>query len=215
MKTSITLCLALLAMQAFADVAQVNIWNPLPGRGPETLQNAMQAKAIHEKLGANVTIAQDQNGSLHYAVIFENWPAYGRFSDAMLASDEWQKFWQRISADPSAELAYTFMINNPVVADAKPVSLVFSWDVQPGRTPLFVSICEEAMPIHKRLGASPGINIDELGDVHYELTFDSWEAWGNYMAKAATDQEWNTFVAKHSENPIATLTKVWRLNVMQ
>jgi len=215
MKTAITLCLALLAAQALADVAAVNIWSPLPGKGAQLYQNAMEAKPIHEKLGATVGIAQDQNGNLHYAVSFKNWTDYGRFEDAMGASTEWQQFWQRISKDPTAELAQTFMVDNPVVAAIKPVSLVYSWDVAPGRTAEFIGICQEAVPIHTRLGASPGINIDELGNVHYEMTFDSWEAWGNYTAKAATDEEWNAFLAKYNGNPIATLTKVWRLNVAQ
>jgi hypothetical protein len=215
MRKGITLCLALLAAQAFADVAQVNVWSPLPGKGAQLFQNAAEAKPIHEKLGAAVSIAQDQNGNLHYVVSFKNWADYGRFTDAMGTSTEWQQFWQRISEDPTAELAHVFMINNPVVAEPKPVSLVYSWDVLPGNTAAFVAISQAALPIHERLGASIGINIDELGDVHYEMTFDSWEAWGRFQAKSATDQEWTAFLARYNANPIATLTKVWRLNTAQ
>ncbi len=214
MRNAIVVCLALFAAQAWSDVAQVNIWAPYPGKAAQMYQNAAEAKAIHEKHGATVTIAQDQDLNMHYVVSFKDWIQYGKFSDAMAASEEWQAFWQRISSDSAADLTQTFMINNPVVATPKPVSMVFSWDVDAGRTADFISICEGAMPIHKRLGASPGINIDELGNVHYELTFDSWEAWGNYTTKAATDAEWSAYVAKHSENPVATLSKVWRINTM-
>jgi len=215
MRKAIVLCLALLSTYGWSDVAQVNVWSPYPGKGAETYQNAMQAKVIHEKLGASVTISQDQDLNILYVVVFKDWSDYGKFFDAMNSSQEWQVFWQKISAEGAAELIQTFTLNNPVVAEAKPVSMVYSWDVDAGRTPDFISVCEGAMPIHKRLGASPGINIDELGDVHYELTFDSWEAWGNFAMKSATDEEWNAYFAKANENPIATLTKVWRLNVMQ
>jgi hypothetical protein len=214
MKKAITLCLALMSANVWSDVAQVNVWTPYPGKAAQTYQNAMQAKALHEKLGATVMISQDQDLNMHYVVTFKDWSEYGKFFDAMNASQEWQALWQKISASGSAELTHTFMINNPVVAEAKPVSVVFSWDVDAGRTPDFIAICQGAMPIHKRLGASPGINVDELGNVHYELTFDSWEAWGNYSMKAATDEEWNAYFAKNSENPIASLMKVWRLNSM-
>ena len=63
-----------------------------------------------------------------------------------------------------------------------------------------------------RLGASAGINIDDIGNVHYEMTFDSWEAWGKYVAVQATDKEWNEFLARANQNPMADLVKVWRLD---
>ena len=214
MRKAITLCLAILTANAWSDVAQVNIWTPYPGKDAETYQNAMQAKALHEKMGASVSISQDQNLNMHYVVSFKDWAEYGKFFDAMNASEEWQALWQKISATGAAELTQTFMINVPAPAKANPVSLVFSWDVDAGRTADFIAICQGAMTIHKRLGANPGINVDELGDVHYELTFESWEAWGNYAMKSATDEEWNAYFAKHSENPVATLTKVWRLNLV-
>ena len=215
MRKILLLCLGLLGAQAWSDVAQVNIWKPYPGKTAQTYQNAFGAKAIHEKLGATVTIAQDQFLNIHYIVAFKDWVEYGKFFDAMNASEEWQAYWRQISSESSAELTETYTINNPVVAEPNPVSVVFSWDVQDGRTQDFIAICEGAMPIHKRLGASPGINIDSVGNVHYELTFGSWEAWGSYAMKSATDEEWNAYFAKHSENPVASLTKVWRINVME
>jgi len=215
MKKVIALCMTLLAVQAWADVAAVNIWTAYPGKASKMWETAQAAKAIHEKLGATVVIAQDQEGNMHYVVTFKNWADYGKFADALGASQEWQKFWQQASVDPAAERAYTFTIDNPVVAESKPVSMVYSWDVDRGHTADFVAICQGAIPIHKRLGASPGINIDQLGNVHYELTFDSWEAWGNFEEKAATDEEWNAYLDKAGQNPIATLTKVWRINTVQ
>lgn len=214
MRKVFLLGLTLLCAGAWADVSQVNIWKAHPGKNAALMESAMRAKAIHEKHGARVTIGQNNDLDMHYVVSFDNWGAYGKFSDTMRTSEEWARFWQDASVDPSGELIKTYMIDTPVAAAAKPVSMVYSWDVQPGRTADFVAVCEGAMPIHKRLGASPGINIDELGDVHYELTFDSWEAWGNYVTKAQTDEEWSLYVAQHSENSVASLVKVWQINVM-
>ena len=214
MKKLTILCIGLLSVQAWADVAIVNIWSPFPGKNSIMVNEALQSKAVHEKLGAAVSIAFDQDLDMHYVAIFDDWTAYGKFASAAAASEEWQSLWQSFGTDPAAELARTFMINNPVVADAKPVSLVYSWDVAPGRTSDFLANAQEAMAIHERLGASVGINIDELGDVHYEMTFDSWEAWGAFMAKSASDKELADFFARVNQNPLGELVKVWRLNAM-
>ena len=47
MKTIIALVSALLCASAWADVAVVNIWSPLPGKGPQLFENGMEAKAIY------------------------------------------------------------------------------------------------------------------------------------------------------------------------
>ena len=215
MKAIIALVSALLCGSAWADVAVVNIWSPLPGKGPQLFENGMEARAIHEKMGATASIASDQDGNMHYVVVFDSWEALGRFQDSAATNKEWQAFWQRVSMEPTADLLRSYLIDNPVVAKAQPASMVFSWDVDPGQTPAFLALCEEARKIHDRLGASVGINIDELGDVHYELTFANWEAWGKYQTRVAADEEWNQFWARASKEPVAELIKVWRVTAVQ
>lgn len=215
MKAIIVLVSALLCSSAWADVAVVNIWSPFPGKGTQLFQNGMEAKAIHEKMGLTASIASDQDGNMHYALTFENWDALGKFQDSMAGNKEWQAFWQRVNAAPTGELLRSYLIDNPVVAKAQAASMVYSWDVDPGQTGAFVALCEEARKIHERLGASIGINVDELGDVHYEMTFESWEAWGKYQIRAAADEEWNQFWARTSQQPRAELTKVWRVSSVQ
>lgn len=215
MKRITIFLIALLSGGAWADVAVVNIWEALPGKSSQLFQNGMEAKAIHEKLGATVSIAADQDGNMHYAVAFDSWEALGKFQDAGATSEEWQTFWQRVSMEPTAELLRSYLINNPVVAKAQAVSMVYSWDVEQGKTAAFVARSEEARKIHERLGASIGINIDELGDVHYEMTFASWSAWGEFQSRAATDEEWNQFYANALQEPLAELIKVWRIDAVQ
>jgi hypothetical protein len=213
-KTAIFLS-ALLCSSAWADVAVVNIWSALPGKGPQLFQNGMEAKAIHEKLGATVSIASDQDGNMHYVVLFDSWETLGKFQDSAATNEEWQAFWQRVSMEPTADLLRSYLIDNPVVAKAQNASMVYSWDVDQGKTPAFVALSEEARKIHERLGASIGINIDELGDVHYEMTFANWEAWGNFQMRVAADEEWNQFWTRANQEPMAELLRVWRINAVQ
>ena len=91
---------------------------------------------------------------------------------------------------------------------------VFIWEAT-GTVGALVSSGMEAEKIHEKGGADVSINIDQMNRMHYVMSFDSWEAWGKYMARQANDEEWNAFVAEASQRQIATLTKVWRLNLMQ
>ena len=90
--------------------------------------------------------------------------------------------------------------------------MVFSWDVQQGQTENFVALCLESQKIHERLGASAGVNIDEIGNVHYELSFENWAAYGEFSEKLAVDAEWQAFFSNANADPVAELVKVWRLN---
>ena len=70
----------------------------------------------------------------------------------------------------------------------------------------------QSRKIHERLGASVGVNVDELADVHYELSFENWEAYGKFSENLAVDSEWQEFFSGANAEPVAELTKVWRLN---
>jgi hypothetical protein len=212
MKKLLIACIAMVSGYATADVGDVRLWDPAPGRAAELYQAATTAKAIHEKLGASVTIATDQDGNMHYANVFDNWESWGKFQAALAVSADWQAFFTSFGMNPPGELVATFFVNNPVVAKANNVSVVFSWDVLPGRTADMVALSQEAAAIHAKLGASAGINIDDIGNVHYELTFDSWEAWGKYTVALQNSKEWAAFIAEASQDPIAELVKVYRLD---
>jgi len=214
MKKSLFFLLALFATPIVADVAQVNIWKAHPGRTADMYQSAMTAKAIHEKVGATVTISTDQNMNMYYVTIFDTWEDWGKFGGKMAGNAEWDEYWSAAMANPAAELTGTLHVNNPNPAEVKPVAMIYMWDVDRGKTEQFIAQATEAIPIHNALGASASINIDQLGDVHYEMTFDNWEAWGKFVAAAEQSEDWAKFQAKYSQ-PIATLTNVLRLNLMQ
>ncbi|MAM80448.1 MAG: hypothetical protein CMP89_06805 [Gammaproteobacteria bacterium] len=92
--------------------------------------------------------------------------------------------------------------------------MVFSWDVQQGKTPEFLALCQQSKVIHERLGASVGMNVDELANVHYEMSFESWAAYGEFSQKLAADNEWQKFFTAANAKPTAELVKVWRLSRM-
>ncbi len=212
MRKFLLTCIALLTGYATADVGDVTLWDPAAGRTAELYQVALQAKAIQEELGAVVFIGTDQDGHMHYANVLDTWESWGKYQATLATNADWQALVSKFEADPPAEQVATFHVNNPIVAESNNVSMVFSWDVLPGRTPAMVALAQEAVGIHAKLGASAGINIDDLGDVHYEMTFDSWEAWGKFTTAVQNSEEWAAFITRANQDPVAELVKVYRIN---
>jgi len=70
-----------------------------------------KAKAIHERLGATVNVAQTVVGgeamTIVYMMTFDSGAAYGAFMDALGADNEWQTFWADAVASGSAEMVST------------------------------------------------------------------------------------------------------------
>lgn len=91
-----------------AAVSAVFTWVPNPGRAAAFLGQVAKAKAIHTRMGAEVSAAQTLSGgtaaSLVYILTFASGAAYGAFTDAANTDAEWQAFWLEINADPTASL---------------------------------------------------------------------------------------------------------------
>ena len=91
--------------------SQVASWRALPGKAGTFLGQVSQAKAIHERLGATVNIAQTVVGgepmTLIYMMTFDSGAAHGAFMDALSGDSDWQKFWDDAMANPTAELVST------------------------------------------------------------------------------------------------------------
>lgn len=84
------------------DVYQVFIWEALPGGSAGLFKSAMEAKALHEKDGAAVTIHSDQMNRLHYAMNFDSWEAWAKFQDA--DHKEFDAYMQKAMENPRATL---------------------------------------------------------------------------------------------------------------
>jgi hypothetical protein len=75
------------------------------------LAQVSKAKAMHERMGATVNVAQTMSGGTAMSIIYmmtcESGAAYGAFLDALGADAEWQEFWLAILADPTATMVST------------------------------------------------------------------------------------------------------------
>lgn len=214
-KATALLLLLSCAAGSWADVGVVRIFDPQPGRANDLYAAGAKAEAIQEKLGAIVDVWIDQTGSMHHVMSFANWEAWATFGTALEASNEWTAFIQGFAGNPPGTPDGVIFLNTPVVAVSKPVALVYSWNVMPGKTGAFIANAQEAAAIHQKLGASVGINIDDLGDVHYEMQFDSWAAWAKYTTAIQQSKEWEAFITKANQNPMAELVNVLRLTKNQ
>ena len=72
-------------------------WRPDPHKLDAFIGQVAKAKAIHERLGAAVNVAQTQVGgeamTMVYMLTFESGANYGAFIDALSDDSEWQSFW--------------------------------------------------------------------------------------------------------------------------
>ena len=64
-KILITLALTLPTL-ALAQVTQVTLWEPLPGKTSEMMATAAKGLALSKKLGLQTGLALDTHGRLHY-----------------------------------------------------------------------------------------------------------------------------------------------------
>jgi hypothetical protein len=94
-----------------ATTSQVANWRPHPGKADTFVGQVSKAKAIHERLGATVNVAQTVVGgeamTIVYMMTFDSGAAYGAFMDALGSDSEWQTFWADAVASGSAEMVST------------------------------------------------------------------------------------------------------------
>lgn len=207
---------AMWAVCAWASVSEVRLFEPAPGRSAEMMKAAVDARAIQEKLGATVFIGVSQTGTLHYVATFPDWGAWAAFATKMATSKEWTAFMQKYDvADPNSKPGGVFYVDTPVVAKTLPVTVVYSWDINykvPGAFDTFMASAQQSVAIHSKLGASPGINIDQLGNVHYELAFDSWASWAKFSAALQKDADWAALMKQANATPTAELVNVYMID---
>jgi hypothetical protein len=87
-------------------VYQVFIFEPVMGRGSDLFQSAMQAKAIHEKAGASVSINIDQLRKLHYVMSYDSWDDWAKMQDT--PNPDFQAFMKKQGEDPKGKLVKVY-----------------------------------------------------------------------------------------------------------
>ena len=119
MKKLMIAALLLLTGYAQAEVADVNIWEPYPGRSAELIGVAQEARTILLEVGLDIFVGVDQWGNLHFASGSDTWESWGELQAKAAADEKWQAFVEKYQADPSGKLVHSFHINTPIAADAK------------------------------------------------------------------------------------------------
>ena len=208
MKTKLLFLLTLVAGFAFTDVLEVRLWKAIPGNSAQLTQHASEARSIQQKLGGQVVVATDRQGRLHYATAHKNWVEWAAFQEKLQTSDEWTDFAQKIGTAPAATLDAHYLINQVAPMLPSKVYQVYVWEAYPGRRAQLIESASTAQPLHEKLGASVGINVDQMGRVHYLMSFDTWGDWAKFQDADPT-VEVSEFFAKFYSNPPGKLVEVY------
>ena len=100
------------ALGSGVDLRAVHVfqYRPNPGRIGDVIAKMAEAKAIHEKLGAVVSVNIDELGWAHYVLNFESWEAQGKFEDSRDGNEAWEAFQAGLAEDPSARLKNVYRV---------------------------------------------------------------------------------------------------------
>ncbi len=182
----------------------------MPGKGNVTFQYGQEARAIQEKMGGQVVLGADQMGRMHFAMAFPDWTAWAKFNEKLQANPDWQAFITKVNQAPSAVLQDNYMLDQPSGGEVGSVYQVFIWQPDPGRGQDLLKRGMTAKAIHEKAGAKVGINFDQVGRMHYVMSFENWEAWGKF--NDTPNEEFAKFVASFNEDPAAKLIKIYTAN---
>ena len=217
MLNAIAVVFLLASSLAHSAALTVTIWKPIPGKAAAMMESAMAAKAIHEKLGGSVSIGLENTGRLHYAVGgFENWQAWADWVAKLQTSKEWADWQARAGQDPAAVQVENFILNvvpgTNVVGSDNPgtVYQVFIWDPPGSQAGPLVQAGMEAKAIHEKSGVTVGINVDQMGRMHYVMNFKDWSHWAK--VQDTPNEEFDAFMQKMAANPPGELVEVYTAN---
>ena len=191
--------LILLPSMAVATVTHVTLWEALPGKSAEMMATAAKAVELNKKLGMQAVTAVDSRGRLHFAMAFEDWAQWGAYQAKAAADADMQAFVQGYSTNPSAVQLDSFMLNQPLPGEPGNVYNVFIWESYEGRSADMMTKAMEAAAIHQADGVSIAVNVDQLGRLHYVMSFDSWADWGKLQD--APSAKWTAFMGEFQANP--------------
>jgi uncharacterized protein (DUF1330 family) len=207
MRVLIASVLLLCSSMVYAQVVDVDIWEPMPGMGEKTVEYAKEAEKIVKSLGGNAMVGQERDGSVHFASEYKNWTAWAAFQKKLSSSKAWGSFVAKFSANPSATLSKNYLLNTPSPGKDGPVYQVFVWHAELGRGTDLIQSAMKAKAIHQKDGAAVTIHIDQMQDMHYVMNFDSWEAWAKFQD--SPHPEFQAFMQQQSKDSTGSLIEVY------
>ena len=184
MKSIIAAVILIFPSSAFAQVASVNVFQPLPGGAPLTAEYFQEAKVILEAAGARVGMSLDLKGNYRFATLFDNWEAYGRFAQSLPTNESWGAFQNKIAGTRAANQTDNLLVNQRAVATNPvrgpgTVTQTTVWEPTTGTMAQLVEGAMGAKPIHERAGASVSISTGG-GRLYYLMRYENFEAWGKF-----------------------------------
>jgi len=182
MKSIIAAVILIFPSSAFAQVASVNVYQPVPGGAQLTAEYFQEAKAILQAAGAQVIISSDLKGTFRFATLFDNWEAYGRFAQSLPTNESWGAFQNKIAGTRAANQTDNLLVNQRAVATNPvrgpgTVTQTTVWEPTTGTMAQLVEGAMGAKPIHERAGARVSVYTGG-GRLYYRMSFENFEAWG-------------------------------------
>ena len=182
MKSIIAAVILIFPSSAFAQVASVNVYQPVPGGVTLTVEYFQEGKAILEAAGAQVAMSFDLKGTFRFATLFDNWEAYGRFVQSLLTNASWGAFQNKIGSTRAATQTNNLLLDQRAAATNRPtgpgtITQTTVWEPTTGTMAQLVEGAMGAKPIHERAGASVSVYTGG-GRMYYRMSFENFEAWG-------------------------------------
>ena len=185
-----------------AERLEVFRWQASSSSPVALVQGMMAAAKIHEANGATVGIYRMDVGAsgrptFDYVLRWDSGTAWAKTKESN-NSEEWQAFWTQAAEAPSGDLMFSLEAAN---WDASVMSAdfrqdgpyrVYVWQPNPGKAATVYASFNEAKRIHTNAGAKVNIyseGVGGIGNVHYVITFDSWQDMADFGDKMAVSEE--------------------------
>lgn len=185
----------LMASSAFSQVAVVNTFQPLPGKSGLTVSYMREAKAIHDAMGVNVAISSNLDGSYGYAILAQNWEAYGQFAQSLNGNPAWVAFNTKRSIAPASVQTGNIQLNvvsAPTGGNPGGVSDITVWQTTTGSMQDLIQGGLGAEPIHEAAGANVSIYAGNGNTMYYMMSYPNFAAWGKF--RDTPNPEFNAYM---------------------
>jgi hypothetical protein len=204
MRTLLALVLLICSSSLMAQVASVNVYEPLPGKANLTAEYFREAMAIQQALGATVAISNDMKGIYRYALLFPNWQAYGEFVERLVVNEAWGAFQNKISSNPSAVQIDNLQLNLRApgatnINGPGTVTDVTVWELTTGTMGDLIEAGMGAKEIHERAGANVVI-YQAPGRMYYLMQYPNYSTWG--QVRDTPNPEFNAFMQEINANAV-------------
>lgn len=192
---------------AQAEVMEVNVWKTIPGKGAEAAAAFKEARAIHERHGAGVSIINDFEFNTRYVMFFDSWQAWNKSAGGFLQDKEWQALIARGQKDPVLEHQANHLIN--IIERSETLGSVvetYIWEPLPGGNQRLFDAGLRSKKLHEKAGVSVLVGADRLDRMIYSISFPDWNAYAKFMD--TPNPEYQAFMAKEMANPSGKLVEV-------